>query len=397
MTIKIIKNEQEYNEAIELVEELISKDRTTKEEDKLELLTFLIDKYEEEQYPIELPDPVDAIKFRMEQAGLKQKDLVPYIGSRSKVSEVLAKKRPLSINMIRKLHTGLGIPAEVLIQQIDGDIPERIFNPAEYPFNEMYKRGYFRDAPETLNKAKEYGEELLNNYFAEGYGSYCNQSYFRKSSKDSNSKAMDVWKVKILKMIAKTDIPKYKKDILSEENIRALVNLSSLYEGPKLAVEFLNKHGIHLVVLKHFSGTHFDGAVFLSPNGNPVIGMTLRHGRIDNFWFTLLHEIGHIKYHLENDETLIIDDFDAKDRLQLDNKEQEADEFARNALIPEDYWDKYGDELTTLYSTNTILNLAKELNINPAIIAGRIRNELDDYTILTNMIKSDVRMMFGEW
>lgn len=394
MIIKIIKNEEEYNSAIELVEELISKERSIEEDDQLELLTFLIDKYEEEQYPIELPDPIDAIKFRMEQEGLKQKDLVPYIGSKSKVSEVLAKKRPLSINMIRQLHVGLGIPAEVLIQQKDEDIPETKHNPDEYPFNEMYKRGYFVDAPETLNKAKEYGEELLNNFFSEGFNNYSNYSYYRKSTKDCDSKAIDVWKVKILKMIAKTDIPKYKRDVLSEENIRALVNLSSLDDGPKLAVEFLKKHGIHLIVLKHFSGTHFDGAVFLSPTGNPVIGMTLRFGRIDSFWFTLLHEIGHIKYHLENDKTLIIDDLEDTSKLQTDNIEQEANEFARNALIPEDYWDKYGSELTTQHCKDTIMKVANELNISSAIIAGRIRNELDNYTILTNLIKSDIRSLF---
>jgi antitoxin component HigA of HigAB toxin-antitoxin module len=82
-----------------------------------ELLVLLVEKYEAEHYPIDLPDPVEAIKFRMEQEGLEPKDLIPYLGSQSKVSEVLNYKRPLSLSMIRSLQEGLGIPAEVLIQR----------------------------------------------------------------------------------------------------------------------------------------------------------------------------------------------------------------------------------------------------------------------------------------
>ncbi len=87
------------------------------DEEALELWGLLIREYEKEHYPIELPDPIDAILFRMEQAGLKPKDLIPYIGSQSKVSEVLNRKRRLSLTMIRALQQGLGIPAEVLLQQ----------------------------------------------------------------------------------------------------------------------------------------------------------------------------------------------------------------------------------------------------------------------------------------
>ena len=117
--IKIIKTENEYNKALADAEALVELDPApgTKQGDQLELLTFLISKYEEDHFALGLPDPIEAIKFRMDQQGLSQKDLVPYIGSRSKVSEVLNRRRPLSLNMIRALHAGLGIPAEVLIQQ----------------------------------------------------------------------------------------------------------------------------------------------------------------------------------------------------------------------------------------------------------------------------------------
>jgi HTH-type transcriptional regulator/antitoxin HigA len=123
--LKVIKTEAEYEEALEEAEVLIEFDPElgTEEGDRLELLTLLIFHYEEERFPLDLPDPIEAIRFHMEQEGLSQKDLIPYIGSRSKVSEVLNRKRPLSLKMIRTLHRGLGIPAEVLLQE-SGAVPQ---------------------------------------------------------------------------------------------------------------------------------------------------------------------------------------------------------------------------------------------------------------------------------
>jgi HTH-type transcriptional regulator / antitoxin HigA len=117
MKAKVIKNEAEHTEALARIEEIFDAKPGTPEGDELELLTLLVDRFEREVYPIELPDPVAAIKFRMEQQGLKAKDLAPYIGSPSKVSEVLSGKRSLSLTMIRKLVNKVGIPAEVLLQE----------------------------------------------------------------------------------------------------------------------------------------------------------------------------------------------------------------------------------------------------------------------------------------
>ena len=117
MRPKVIRTEQDYESALERIEELMDATAGTPESEELDLLTTLVELYEERQFPIDLPDPIDAIRFRMEQSGLRAKDLVPYIGNRSKVSEVLNKKRPLSIRMIRALHRGLGIPADVLLQE----------------------------------------------------------------------------------------------------------------------------------------------------------------------------------------------------------------------------------------------------------------------------------------
>ena len=114
MNIKPIKNEQNYTEALQKIESLMRAKPNTPQMDELEVLTTLVEAYEEKFYKIDAPDPIEAIKFRMEQEGLKQKDLVAIVGSKSRVSEVLNRKRKLTIEMIRSLHKHLHIPVESL-------------------------------------------------------------------------------------------------------------------------------------------------------------------------------------------------------------------------------------------------------------------------------------------
>lgn len=128
MDIKVIKTEEDYQRALTEIESLMDAQPGSAEENRLEVLSILVEKYEEINFPVDLPDPVSAIKFRMEQQGLKQKDLVPYIGSQPKVSAVLNGKRELSKDMIRKLHDGLGIPLEVLMNKPGSENPEPDFS-----------------------------------------------------------------------------------------------------------------------------------------------------------------------------------------------------------------------------------------------------------------------------
>jgi HTH-type transcriptional regulator/antitoxin HigA len=118
MKPKIIKTEEEYAEALARVAALMNAKPGSAREEELELWSLLVERYEEEHFPIDLPDPVDAIKFRMEQEGLRQKDLERFFPGKNRVSEILNHKRPLSIGMIRALHRGLGIPAEVLLREV---------------------------------------------------------------------------------------------------------------------------------------------------------------------------------------------------------------------------------------------------------------------------------------
>jgi HTH-type transcriptional regulator/antitoxin HigA len=117
MNIQPIKTEKDYQKALKRLEQIFDAKIGTKEGDELEILSILIEKYEDIHFPIDLPDPIEAIKFRMEQMGLKQNDLVEAIGFKSRVSEVLNRKRKLSLEMIRKLSDFLSIPTNVLIQK----------------------------------------------------------------------------------------------------------------------------------------------------------------------------------------------------------------------------------------------------------------------------------------
>ncbi|HAH24879.1 MAG TPA: transcriptional regulator [Prolixibacteraceae bacterium] len=117
MEYKVIKTKEEYNQALKRLEVIFDSEPGTDEGDELDLLSLLIDNYEKVYYPIDLPDPIEAIKFRMEQMNYKPKDLADVIGFRSRVTEILGRKRKLSLDMIRKINKKMHISTEVLIQE----------------------------------------------------------------------------------------------------------------------------------------------------------------------------------------------------------------------------------------------------------------------------------------
>ncbi|MBN2435893.1 MAG: ImmA/IrrE family metallo-endopeptidase [Spirochaetes bacterium] len=384
MQPRIIKSEEMYEEALARIEELMDIPEGDPKEDELELLVLLVEKYEEEKYHIDLPDPIEAIKFRMEQMNLKKKDLVPYIGSQSKVSEVLNGKRPLSVTMMRSLHEGLGISAEVLLQKPGENLPEKMYNLKEYPFAEMFKRGYFSDNFKTLSAAKDQFEECLSSFF-KLYRSLNPKFCLRQSdSKFGSETYLSAWQAHIINIISKESLVKYKKSLLNKVFLHELANLSFYNQGVLLVKEALNKIGIHFVVEKHLPKTHLDGACFYSSTGNPVIVLTLRYNRLDNFWFTLLHELAHLYLgHITSKEnTVILDDTNKFDDLNED--ENAANELAYQTFIPDKVWKK--EYASIRKSERKIIELADELKISPAVIAGRIRWMENDYTIYTDLI-----------
>ena len=116
MEIAPIKTQRDYRRVLKEIEGLMRAKRSTPEGDRLDVLVTLVEAWESKHFPLDLPDAVEAIKYQMEQSGLEPRDLVPFIGSRNRVHEVLNRKRPLTLKMIRRLHEGLGIPAESLIK-----------------------------------------------------------------------------------------------------------------------------------------------------------------------------------------------------------------------------------------------------------------------------------------
>ena len=120
MQLKILKTEKDYDKALNRIDELMELNQKlgTPESDELEILALLVEKYEELNWNIETPDPIEAIKYRMEEMNLKQKDLIPYIGNKSKVSELLNRKISLSLTMVRNLSQALHIPVETLVKHI---------------------------------------------------------------------------------------------------------------------------------------------------------------------------------------------------------------------------------------------------------------------------------------
>ncbi len=393
MTIKIIKTQDDYAKAISLLEKLTDENpkKSTAAAYKLELLMLLVDDYEEKNFSFGPPDPIDAIKFRMEQQNLSQRDLVPYMGSRSKVSEVLSGKRPLTLSMIRALNVGLEIPLESLVtpQSSSGEIEWN-----KFPIKEMGKRGWI----ENLNLSIEMA---VRNFLKPLESSWAVTALYRMTNNIRSARSMDkyalmAWNAHV--MIQASHVKKkvkYKPGSINDVFIHNLVQLSTEDNSPRLACEFLKEKGILLIVEPHLPKTYLDGAAIMSPDG-PIIALTLRHDRLDNFWFCLMHELAHIVLHMEGKQDIIFDDLDSE---VYDNPvEAEADKFAGEALIPESAWKK--SPAHTLKSPAAAKSLAKKLNISVSIVAGKMRHHFKTYRILGQLTgNKEVRKCFPniEW
>jgi len=396
--IKVIKTEYDYREALKSIEALMAKgpDPESAEGEQLELLSALVADYESRSFPATLPDPIEAIKFRMEQADLKPVDLVPYIGSRSRVSEILSGKRKLTVEMMRALEAGLGIPAKVLLGQPIQDESSQYRNWDNRLLEEMKERGYFgRALLKTLNAT-----DLVRGFFesvcspSQLLGMLRQSSY--RSSPRTDRRALAAWSGAVLKKAKKIKTPrKYKKGTLNLNFMRELAKLSTNENGPILAQEVLERHGIILVVEKHFSKTYLDGATILINRDNPVIGLTLRYDRLDNFWYTLMHELAHIALHYDADIKLFYDEIEAVKGITISAKEREADDLAEEALLPQSKWEVSPARL--IPSFMAAKSLAKEIGVHIAIIAGQMRHRGNAYVYLNKIVnEAKVRQYFPE-
>ena len=170
MNVKIIKDQAGYEAALEQLSSLMNKELVpgSENENLIELLQLVLKDYEEKHIETADLDPIEAIKFRMDQMNLLKKDLIPFIGSASKVSEILSGNRKLSISMIRKLHKGLGIPFKSLLsdtsERTSEDLQDSLIDYKQFPLNEMQNRGCFKKTYRKKNDLKEYAEELIKEF-----------------------------------------------------------------------------------------------------------------------------------------------------------------------------------------------------------------------------------------
>ncbi|WP_182002780.1 ImmA/IrrE family metallo-endopeptidase [Acinetobacter lactucae] len=261
----------------------------------------------------------------------------------------------------------------------------------KFPIKEMLKRRWI--LPGNIDPISAF-KALFTDLFGNTQYELALHKKFHFNGNSPNEYSLLAWQIQVLRQAKEVSkhvkIPKFSKD-LSWLNELARISLSP--KGPLEAQEFLLSKGIILILEPHLPSTYLDGAAMLLPNTLiPVIGLTLRHDRLDNFWFVLFHELGHVFLHLSAERTAIVDE-DIGTATATNQIEVEADQFALNNLIPEEQWDSC---MSRFYINEEMLNEdARKLNIHPSIIAGRIRKENNDYQIFNEQIGlKQVRKLF---
>ncbi len=379
---RIIKNEQQYREYTEEVARLAVMDPLLDSDDgaRLELLAKLVEDYERARFDIAKPSPIEAILFRMKELGLRQKDVAEWFGGKNRASEVLSGKRPLTLPMIRNLHRELAIPIELLVHEpVDDPVASEDIDGSQVPMDVLIERGWL-DAKATVDdllarfSSRMPAPVMLRNTKAFGANSRTNVTH------------VWLWLSRVRELgDANPEVAKrYSKGALGEDFLRYVSRLSYMANGPRLAKDCLAEHGISLVIEPHLPRTHLDGTAMLGVHGTPIIGMTLREDRLDNFWFTLLHELVHAWKHLDSANRRTIVDVNVEKYADDDDMEREANELAREILLPTGVWRR--SEAFLNPSPASIRALASEQQISPAVVAGRYRFETKNYSRFSKMV-----------
>ena len=272
MELRVIRDELQYAALLEQAKELALSDplRDSDEAERLALISVLLEKFEETRFKLEAPDPIDAVIYRLAELGMKQKDFAEILGSKSRASEVLTRKRGLTIEMIRTIHERLTSPAEILIaspkreEKDSSDIDWK-----KFPVREMQKRGWF---DMDLAEGKS-GEQLIRSFFAR---TSANRTpvLLRKTlngvSKEENHYAIYAWiaRVMIRARELKSSDSRYIQGSITDEFLKQLAKLSRSDDGPLLAREFLAMKGVILVIEPHLPKTKLDGAAMLDQDGD---------------------------------------------------------------------------------------------------------------------------------
>lgn len=377
MKIHPIRSEEVYHASLARAAELITKSDQGAL-DELEILQALVERWEKSQYERPTPTALEAIRFRMAQLALQPRDLEPYIGSRARVSEVLSGRRDLSIDMIRALNQHLGIPAASLIAAPEQPASVKVSKPSKAALEKLKTFGVLRV------------RETYEQFIARSLSPLMAPALLRKTRTErTNAKtdfgALQAWCATVVVKADDINMPADRPSIKSDMGL-SLARLSQREDSLSLVAPTLREYGIIFIALEHLPGTYLDGAALRRTDGTPVIAMTLRHDRLDNFWFTLLHEFCHVAKHLNADRPFIVDDLDLKG---VDEIEDEADRFAQDALIPAKLWKEHVSEDL---NTDGLIELALMAKVHPAVVAGRWQREHQDYRRFAKLLgRGEVR------
>jgi HTH-type transcriptional regulator/antitoxin HigA len=328
--------------------------------------------------------------------GWSQKDLARKLGLREQAIQRYEAERYRSISLGTYLRV-----ARVLAVQLSADFyPSQTrdwspsFDVSPVEAQKVLKHARANGWLQSSEESDENGINQLVRYVAEHVEMHGTPSLLRTGlnvAEHSEDWSLLSWKAQITrraKMIIDRDKVKYRP--LDVSWLVDLVKLSRLDDGPVRARDLLKDHGIVLIIEPHIPGMKVDGAAFLVDQ-IPVIGMTLLRDTLDNFWFTLLHEIGHVILHYRTG--LAAGFFDDSESVQVDDLEDEANQFASNMLIPEELWSRSPARIAK--TASPIESLATQLGISPAIVFGRIRLERRNYSIFSDKIgRGKVRKQF---
>ncbi|TPQ48753.1 hypothetical protein C2U72_22120 [Prosthecomicrobium hirschii] len=374
MNIRPIRSEIDYDTALDRVAALMDAAPESLDADELDVLTTLIERYEADHHRIDAPSPTEAIRFRMEQGGLKPKDLEPILGSRSRVSEILRGLRPLTVDMVRSLNRHLGIPLESLVAPSASPSRTGSGRRPGKTVQWLVERGLMRDG------------DALDQFVASAFGGSASPVLFRRgaasrTNPQSDPLALQAWCAAVIHQAGRTGCAPLSAPRPTERDLREIARLSCQHDGPARVGGALAGLGIALVVLPHLPGTRLDGAALLGPAEAPIVGLTLRYDRIDNFWFTLMHELAHIRLHLSPDRRMILDDLSLPD---ADAIEREADELATNSLIPPHIWT--AGKIGPTAKARDMIEVAIAAGVHPAIAAGRWQRQHGDYRTFSKLV-----------
>lgn len=385
--IKPINTKEDHKRVKNRIAQLMDMDEAEMPQhlsDELSVLIVLLKSYEAIHYPVPEVEPISMIEFYMEQFGVSRSDLVPCIGSKKKVSQVLAGTRPLTLKMIRALDERLNIPTEMLVDSTKHNIRDRDPNIDwdKFPVSDLAKSNFLRDRRDPEDHSEELMRELVND--AGGQEAIAPALFRKSDSVRQNSKmdtyALKAWCLYVLAEARCLELEnKYKRGIVDEDFLRTVAQLSTQSDGPLKARDYLHRNGIALIYAPHLPKTYLDGAAMITKEGVPTIGMTIRYDRIDNFWFCLLHELAHVGWHLKDAKDYFVDDLSLNNSEYSEDwaKEREADTLAQNALIPEHLWVRFKDWRSV--SADKIMSLANEAEVHPAVVAGRYRWETRNF------------------